>query len=232
MRRSGPSPKRDEYPGWSSSRRRRGGACGGSTTIWRMAGTRVRPVATSISVGRNSTGSGGDSTRRTCGLWKTIGASGVSTGCGRPGRGRPTRGGSRGTIGRGRRGIHVTARDVVSRKGVLAAYGTATSRNAERFVPHKLPRMGVADPIVHVQPYEPAKQQVAVQLLHQQPLAVNGYPGVTGMTRWRIALTIVLASIAMASPTPAHVQPYFEFVERGRPIQRSSGSPERPLCTV
>lgn len=48
------------------------------------------------------------------------------------------------TLYAGCRRIHVTARDVVSRKDVLAAYSKATSRNAERFVRHELPRMGVA----------------------------------------------------------------------------------------
>ncbi|HEV8339758.1 MAG TPA: helix-turn-helix domain-containing protein [bacterium] len=38
--------------------------------------------------------------------------------------------------------VHVTARDVVSRKDVLAAYGAATSRAAERFLRDELPRMG------------------------------------------------------------------------------------------
>jgi len=39
---------------------------------------------------------------------------------------------------------HITARDVVSRKDVLAAYRRATSRAAERFLREELPRMGLA----------------------------------------------------------------------------------------
>lgn len=46
------------------------------------------------------------------------------------------------TLYAGCRRMHVTARDVVSRKDVLAAYRTATSRTAERFLREHLPRMG------------------------------------------------------------------------------------------
>lgn len=46
------------------------------------------------------------------------------------------------TLYAGCRRIHVTARDVVSRKDVLAAYRKATSRTAERFLREQLPRMG------------------------------------------------------------------------------------------
>jgi hypothetical protein len=35
------------------------------------------------------------------------------------------------------------------------------------------------------------------------------------MTRWMVALTLALLSVAMASPKSVHVQPYFELVERG-----------------
>jgi len=46
------------------------------------------------------------------------------------------------TLYPGCRRIHVTARDVVSRKDVLAAYTEGTSRAAERFVREELPRIG------------------------------------------------------------------------------------------
>jgi len=38
--------------------------------------------------------------------------------------------------------VHMTARDVVSRKEVVAAYKTGNSSAAEHFLRHELPRMG------------------------------------------------------------------------------------------